>query len=149
MNVYYQLKTSGEIVKRGTNHTIPEEFTVQEIGLLDGDVHMEGFEDSESNSKECYTILMHQDNDFERNLVKSELPINKALCKFFPTSPYVGEMILLKTTIPEDDEKDDYFLVQGNWSYKVMRKYEMTHRTHEGINGEVLTSHHINKKYRY
>lgn len=58
-------------------------------------------------SDEDHFLIMHEDNDL--NLASSELPINQALRKYFPNSPFVGDILAVRTS-----DSDEF--TPGPWS---------------------------------
>jgi len=87
-----------------------------------------------------YFLMMHEDNDFETNYQKSKLPINQALQKYFPCSPYKGNIVLVR--VDEDD-----LLKGGRWSDSVLRKYKMGYIEGMAINEPSVLSKKENKDY--
>ena len=63
-----------------------------------------------------YFLFMHEDNDFLENYKASSLKVNTAIQRYFPNSPFKGNLLLVK--IDEDD-----YLQGGSWWSSVLRKY--------------------------
>jgi len=146
--IYYHFSTTGEIIKKETNYRIPDDFLSKDLDLsyVENGCYMLSFSDENPvsldqstlsciNGAECYFFLMHQDNDFDDIREISKLPINKALTQFFPTSSFVGEIILVKTIEPFEENNYDYLLVNDEWSYNILDDYEL------------YKQRYINKKY--
>lgn len=51
-------------------------------------------------------FAMHDDNDLPDSFNKSRLPINRALQSMVPQSPYVGDILVVKTRHADTDEID-------------------------------------------
>ena len=85
-------------------------------------------------------LLMHDDNDFWKNLKSSQLPINLALKKYFPNSIYVGDMILVKV----DQEE---MICKRRLKETVLKKYELSfHKVFENEEELVGTFSYLSKK---
>ncbi len=68
-------------------------------------------------------LYTHIDNDFKESFQKTNLTTNLALQKWFPSSQYVGHLLMLKTVDQESDELDF-----TDWDLeKILKKYEMIH----------------------
>lgn len=115
--IYYHLSTSGEVTKmvhKGNVGKSIGDFSSRDLNpQYDCDVYMHCVSDDDLS----IFLLMHNDNDFSDNLRKSTLPVNKSLQTYFPTSVYVGDMILLVTS-------DDDVLFEGDWPVDVLRDYQ-------------------------
>lgn len=78
-----------------------------------------------SNEYEGYTFLvrlsakfylaMHKDNE---DPIRSKLPKNRTLQRFFPESNFVGDMLLIKVD-------EDGYLVKSDWDVYSLRKFVM------------------------
>jgi len=125
--IYYHFSTTGEIIKKETNYRTPDNFLSKDLdsSYVENGCYMLSFSDENPVGAECYFFLMHQDNDFDDIREISKLPINKALTQFFPTSSFVGEIILVKAIEPFEENNFDYLLVDNDWSYNILDEYEL------------------------
>ena len=117
----YRLLTSGSVSKESTTIRSVDDFEPSDIGY--DEMYMMSF----SDDTHVYFLLMHQDNDFEHVLRTSTVPINKALISIFPTSPYVGDMILVKA-FENPYDANICIITSDEWSIDdIPRKFEMIH----------------------
>lgn len=134
--IYYHFSTTGEIIKKETNYRTVDDFLSKDSSYVENGCYILSFSDENSdsldqsdssciNGTECYFFLMHQDNNFDIVREKSELPINKALTQIFPTSSFVGEIILVKAIESFEENNYDYLLVNDVWSYNILNDYEL------------------------
>lgn len=114
MPYYYHLSSDGTAQRRVAK---PSEVTLEDISIKSlnpkykGDVYMHCISDEEN-----IFLLMHDDNDFQENLGRSHLYVNRALQKYFPNSHYVGDMILV---ISDDNDR----ITSKEWNIEILRKY--------------------------
>lgn len=77
-------------------------------------------------------LMMHEDNDFFENYQKSPLEVNQALRKYFPNSPFKGNVLLVRL--------DDDDLIVGGWSHSILKKFKMGYVDDLGVNEPVVIS---------
>lgn len=138
MTFGYHFSTDGQISKI----SLPKK--IKNCNDLPASILGPAYEDQESMHMfalpDDYFLMMHEDNDFERNYLKSKLPINQALQKYFPCSPYKGNIVLIR--VDEDD-----LLKGGRWSDSVLRKYKMGYIEGMAINEPSVLSKKEYKDY--
>lgn len=69
-----------------------------------------------------YFIVMHEDNDDFGEKRSTELPVNQALRKYFPSSPYVGNILVVKADDADNLVPDEFDLakVLGEWEMRAV-----------------------------
>ena len=63
-------------------------------------------------------FLLHLDNDFHDDYVKTLLPLNQAIQKYFSNSGFVGDALLIKLT-------DDDNIYEEEWDHTPLEKFEL------------------------
>lgn len=77
-----------------------------------------------------FFLMMHEDNDGFKTYQKSDLPINISLQKYFPNSPFKGNILLVK--VDEDDN-----IVGGKWTHRVLKKYKLGYIAGQKVNDPI------------
>lgn len=131
MTLGYHFSTNGQITKV----KLPPK--VRNCNDLPASILGPEYEDQDSmymvSLPDDYFLMMHEDNDFEKKYKKSKLPINKALRKYFPNSPYKGNVVLVR--VDEDD-----LLKGGKWTDAVLRKFQMGYIEDRAVNEPTIIS---------
>ena len=110
----YLLSTDGSIQKKQLKYK-----NVNDIGPEDLNPKYKESAGVYMTALDDYFFLMHVDNDEVNDPRKSSLPVNKAIQKYFPNSPYVGDILFVKS-----DEGDN--LIASDFDLtKVLSKWKL------------------------